>query len=76
MLALMDNLGKIFEPYIQSVIIHLMNFFGDSNEEIRNLSLRATQSAMHNLSAYGVQLLLPILLKGNNINNIYYYIRN
>ena len=31
-----------------------MNFFGDSNEEIRNLSLRATQSAMHNLSAYGV----------------------
>lgn len=42
MIALMENLGKIFEPYIQAIIVHLMNFFGDANEEIRNLSLKAT----------------------------------
>lgn len=32
-----------------------MNFFGDSDENIRTLSIKATKTAMMNLSAYGVR---------------------
>jgi hypothetical protein len=41
-----------------------MNFFGDQNESIRELSLNATKVAMESISSYGVKLILPLLLKG------------
>ena len=63
-LALFENLGKLFEPYQQNVFQTVMNFFGDSDESIRTLSIKATKTAMMNLSAYGVRQLLPILLQG------------
>ena len=62
--ALVENLGKIFEPYFLKVLQILMNFYGENQEEIRTSSLRCTRVMMSYLSAYGVKQVLPQLLKG------------
>ena len=62
--ALLENFKKIIEPYTERILFCIMQFFGDNNEEIRNLSLKATKTTMSNLSAFGVKIMLPILLKG------------
>lgn len=62
--ALVENLGKRFEPYFISLLNNLMSFFGDPNEEVRLASLKCAKAMMFNLSAYGVKQILPQLLKG------------
>ena len=62
--ALSENLGKTIEPYVNRILTVLMQFFGEQNETIRLSSLKATKTIMSFLSAYGVKLILPLLLKG------------
>jgi len=62
--ALIENLGKTFEPYYLRVLQILMNFYGEQHEEIRLASLKCTKIMMSYLSAFGVKQVLPQLLKG------------
>lgn len=64
MQALIECNGKLMEPYIIEILEICMNFFGENNEILRTLSLENTRSAMSKLSCYGVQMVLPLLLKG------------
>uniref|UniRef100_A0A5K3FSQ8 TOG domain-containing protein n=1 Tax=Mesocestoides corti TaxID=53468 RepID=A0A5K3FSQ8_MESCO len=56
-------LGRIFEPYVVKLIPQLLNCFGDSNLGVREAASVTSQAVMSKLSAHGIKLILPILLK-------------
>ncbi|VUZ56756.1 unnamed protein product, partial [Hymenolepis diminuta] len=56
-------LGRLFEPYIVKIIPQLLNCFGDTNAGVRDAASVTSQAVMSKLSAHGIKLILPILLK-------------
>ncbi|KAF5835979.1 armadillo-type protein [Dunaliella salina] len=62
--CLSQKLGKLFEPYIIYILPLLLNCFGDTVPSVRAATEDAAHMIMGQLTASGVKLVLPALLKG------------
>eukprot|EP00930_Biecheleria_cincta_P034269 TRINITY_DN23698_c0_g1_i1.p1 TRINITY_DN23698_c0_g1~~TRINITY_DN23698_c0_g1_i1.p1 ORF type:complete len:2738 (+),score=614.06 TRINITY_DN23698_c0_g1_i1:451-8214(+) len=58
------NLGRLFDPYVVSSLPLLLQAFSDSQQGVRNASLRAAGTMMSQLSGPGVKQVLKPLLAG------------
>lgn len=61
--ALCASLGRLFEPYIVKILPFLLQSFGDGNRPVREAAEETAKDVMGSLSAMGVKLVLPSILK-------------
>lgn len=59
----MAMLGRLFEPYINQLLPSLLLCFGDANTAVRQATEDACKVLMRYLSATGVSMYLPVLVK-------------
>ncbi|CAL8076855.1 unnamed protein product [Calicophoron daubneyi] len=57
------GMGRLFEPYVIRLISGLLNSFGDANPGVREAASNTARAVMSKLSAHGVRLILPALLR-------------
>ncbi|KAF8562007.1 hypothetical protein P879_04658 [Paragonimus westermani] len=57
------GLGRLFEPYIVRLISGLLTAFGDTSPSVREAASNTARAIMCKLSAHGVRLILPALLR-------------
>lgn len=62
-------LGRMFEPYLVKLLDHMMLCIGDSNGGVREAAEQTTRVVMAGMSATGVRLVLPALLKSIDEDN-------
>jgi HEAT repeat protein len=63
------TLGRLFEPYVVQILPIIVPCFGDGKSEVREATWDASKAIMGKISAHGVKLLLPSLLKGLDDSN-------
>ena len=57
-------LGRIFEPYLVTLLPHLLIAFGDPQKQVRDMAEETSKVVMQKLTVHGVKIVLPTLLKG------------
>jgi hypothetical protein len=62
--CLSNKLGRLFEPYVISILPMLLTAFGDTSADVREAANGASRVIMGQLSAQGVKLVLPAVLHG------------
>ena len=62
--CLCRRLGRLFEPYIVSLLPMLLTCFGDASTEVRTATEACSKIVIGQLSAQGVKLVLPTLIRG------------
>ena len=61
--CLCEALGRLFEPYIITILPLLLACVADGSGAVRHAAVTASQQIMSQLSAQGVKMVLPSLLK-------------
>ncbi|KAK0554986.1 translational activator of GCN4 [Tilletia horrida] len=62
--TLTASLQRIFEPYIQQILPHLLGCFSDSAKDVQEATQDAAKVIMKTVSGHCVKLILPSLLAG------------
>jgi hypothetical protein len=60
--CLCETLGRLFEPYIITILPMLLTCVSDGSGPVRHAAVSASQRIMSQLSAQGVKMVLPSLL--------------
>eukprot|EP00520_Triparma_pacifica_P008503 CAMPEP_0118643320 /NCGR_PEP_ID=MMETSP0785-20121206/6328_1 /TAXON_ID=91992 /ORGANISM="Bolidomonas pacifica, Strain CCMP 1866" /LENGTH=2654 /DNA_ID=CAMNT_0006534975 /DNA_START=85 /DNA_END=8046 /DNA_ORIENTATION=+ len=66
---LCERLGLLFEPYIIVLLPALLKTFGDSSDHVRAAAGNTAGLIMSKLSAHGVKLVMPAVLKAFDEDN-------
>jgi len=66
---LCERLGLLFEPYIIILLPALLKTFGDSSDHVRAAAGNTAGLIMSKLSAHGVKLVMPAVLKAFDEDN-------
>ncbi|TMW63265.1 hypothetical protein Poli38472_002206 [Pythium oligandrum] len=61
--CLSERLGLLFEPYIIVILPIMLKCFADASPQVREAASQTSKKIMANLSAHGVKLVLPSLLR-------------
>ncbi|DBA03620.1 TPA: hypothetical protein N0F65_006799 [Lagenidium giganteum] len=61
--CLSERLGMLFEPYIIVILPIMLKCFADASTQVRDAANQTSKAIMANLSAHGVKLVLPSLLR-------------
>ncbi|RHZ01524.1 hypothetical protein DYB31_000087 [Aphanomyces astaci] len=61
--CLCARLGFLFEPYVIVILPILLKSFADTNASVRDAASLTSKGIMKNLSAHGVKLVLPSILR-------------
>ncbi|OQR93727.1 translational activator GCN1 [Thraustotheca clavata] len=61
--CLCERLGFLFEPYVIVILPILLKSFADTSAHVRQAASGTAKGIMRNLSAHGVKLILPSILR-------------
>eukprot|EP01119_Soliformovum_irregulare_P021271 TRINITY_DN7050_c0_g1_i1.p1 TRINITY_DN7050_c0_g1~~TRINITY_DN7050_c0_g1_i1.p1 ORF type:complete len:2656 (+),score=946.17 TRINITY_DN7050_c0_g1_i1:489-7970(+) len=67
--CLSTTLERLFEPFVIGILPKLLKAFGDGVADVRTATTDASKAIMSQLSAHGVKIVLPALLKALDDRN-------